>query len=67
MKYKVDERVRVNIPAFHRLYGDPHTNVWHIDHIKTQLNGYPSLYVCYNVNDKHKLLFHFLEKELDRI
>lgn len=65
MKYKEGDKVKVNIPQFEEIYNG--VNEWVIDHIKTQVNGYPSLYVCYNVSDEHQLLFQFLEKEVDAL
>lgn len=62
MKYKEGDRVRCIIPAFVKVFAG--CNVWVIDHIKTQTNGYPSLYIAYRENDKHKVLYTFLESEV---
>ena len=63
MRFQAGTKVSVNIPVFGKLY---YQNEWMIDHIKTQTNGYPSLYVCYNVNDKHKTLYQFLEADVEK-
>lgn len=65
MLHKEGDKVKVKIPQFKKIYGG--VNEWVIDFIKTQTKGYPSLYVCYNVNDPHKLLFQFLEKDVEKI
>jgi hypothetical protein len=65
MRYINGDKVKVVIPQFKDLY-EGH-NVWVIDHIKVQNKGYPSLYICYNDSDKNKMLFHFLEEDVEKI
>jgi protein involved in polysaccharide export with SLBB domain len=65
MRYKVGDKVKVKIAEFKEAYGE--NNVWVIDSIKTQAKGYPSLYLCYNENDKHKMLFNFTEEDVEGI
>lgn len=62
MKYKKGDRLRVITPVIIKLFAGH--NVWIVDHIKTQIDPYPDLYVCYREDDKHKTLYPFLEKEV---
>jgi hypothetical protein len=64
MKYKEGDKLRVITPEFQKIFAGQ--NVWVVDHIKTQISPYPSLYVCYRENDKHRVLYNFLEKEVVR-
>ena len=65
MRYINGDKVKVVIPQFKDLYGGH--NVWVIDHIKVQSKGYPSLYICYNDSDKNKMLWQFLEEDVEKI
>lgn len=62
MKYKKGDRLRVITPVIIKIFAGH--NVWIVDHIKTQIDPYPNLYVCYKEDDKHKRLYQFLEKEV---
>ena len=62
MKYKKGDRLRVITPAFIKIFAG--NNIWIVDHIKTQIDPYPDLYVCYREDDKNKTLYPFLEKEV---
>ena len=42
-------------------------NEWEIDFIETRTKGHPSLYICYCVDDSRKMLFHFLEEEVEQL
>ena len=64
MRYDKGKKVRVVLPQFEKLYGK---NEWIIDHIRVQGNNYPSLYICYNLNDESALHYHFLENEVEAI
>jgi len=63
MKYKEGEELRVKINAFKKAFGDV---PWVIDHIRTQANNYPSLYICYRKDDKRKMFYHFLESQVEK-
>lgn len=68
MKYKIGDKVKVISPAFAKAWENMgRKNEWEIDSIQTQSEGYPSLYICYCVNDSRKMLFQFLEKEVEII
>lgn len=60
MKYKEGDRLRVITQEFQKIFAGH--NVWIVDHIHTQIDPYPSLYVCYREDDKRKMLYQFLEK-----
>ena len=64
IKFHQGDMVKVKIDVFNRVYGEA---VWIIDHIKTQLNEKPVIYVCYMENDKRKTLFNFIESDLELI
>ena len=53
MKYKEGDELRVNVP-------------WVVDHIRTQTDNKPSLYICYRKDDKRKMFYHFLESEVEK-
>lgn len=65
MKCKENDKVKVILPEFDRMFNG--NNEWIIDHIRTQVGNYPSLYICYNSHDKHKTFFHFTEAQVEKI
>ena len=65
MRFKENDKVRVTLPEFERMFNG--NNEWVIDHIKTQADDYPSLYICYNSYDKHKLFYFFTEEQVEKI
>ena len=68
MKHKSGDKVKVINPAFAKAWENMgRKNEWVIDFIETQSEGYPSLYICYCVDDSRKMLFHFLEEEVEII
>ena len=62
MNYKKGDRLRVITPILQEAFAGH--NVWVVDYIKTQIDPYPNLYVCYREDDKHKTLYQFLEEEV---
>ena len=65
MRYKQGDKIKVTTKPFEEFYGDK--NIWVVDHIKTQVGDYPSLYICYREDDKNKTLFYFTEKQVEKI
>ena len=68
MKYKSGDKVKVINSAFAKAWENMgRKNEWEIDFIKTQSEGYPSLYICHCVDDSRKMLFQFLEEDVEII
>lgn len=65
MRFKENDKVRVTLPEFERMFNG--NNEWVIDHIKTQADNYPSLYICYNSCDKHKMFYFFTEEQVEKV
>ena len=65
MRFKENDKVRVTLPEFEKAFSGK--NEWVIDHIKTQAGNYPSLYICYNSYDKHKMFYFFTEEQVEKI
>lgn len=72
MKYKIGDKVKVINPTFAKAWENMgRKNEWVIDFIETRTKGHPSffskIYICYCVDDSRKMLFHFLEEEVEII
>ncbi len=64
MRYDKGQKVKVVLSLFEKLYGK---NEWIIDHIRVQGGNFPSVYICYNLNDERAMHYRFLENEVEAI
>lgn len=65
MRFNENDKVKVILSEFVEIFKEK--NKWIIDHIRTQVNKYPSLYICYNYYDNFRTLYFFTEEQVEKI